>query len=139
MCMDKDLKKYVGQRVARLRERCYNKRLIYNKCYWNKGIKVRFTARQLLNWLEKHNINPVGLVIHRIDNDGNYALDNIEFLTPAEHGKRHRTVKYCKACNVLLESYNRRRGYCSDKCARKSKKLNKKGFCARFYLTCRAK
>lgn len=117
--MDKELLKYLNRRVNSLKQQCNN------KCYWSKDVKVCFTAKQLLNWLKKHNINPKGLAVRRIDCDGNYSLDNIEFLTPAEHSKRHRTTGYCKTCNRRLESYNRRRGYCSDKCAREAKKVRK--------------
>ncbi len=82
-------RKYIGQRVSRIKHRCTNPRDFSYTYYGGKGIKLCFTAGELLDWLVGRSIDPHGLDIHRINNDGNYTLDNIEFLTPAEHRTIH--------------------------------------------------
>ena len=48
---------------------------------------------ELLDWLKKYGVDPRGLETHRIDNDRDYSLDNIEFLTKNEHLEKHKFRK----------------------------------------------
>ena len=76
--------------ISNIRNRCYNVNHRPYQSYGARGIRLCFTVVELLQWLNVKSINPVGLECHRIDNNGNYTLDNIEFLTSAEHGIKHR-------------------------------------------------
>lgn len=85
----KTLKGYVVHLVAGLLQRCNNQNNIRYENYGGRGIEVCFNSNELFVWLSKRNIDPRGLDIHRIDNDGNYTLNNIEFLTKSKHTILH--------------------------------------------------
>lgn len=51
------------------------------KDYGGRGIKLEFTFNEFYNWCTKNNIDPRGLTIDRINNDGDYSLNNIQFVT----------------------------------------------------------
>lgn len=80
-------------RVSRLMKeanrRCSNPSYEGFRYYGGRGIKICFTRGELHCWLVKNGIDPRGLQIHRIDNEKNYTLYNIEFLTPRNHTLRH--------------------------------------------------
>lgn len=75
----------------RINQRCnYVKRQHY-KYYGGRGIKLRFTISEFINYVKNTlHIDPRGLQIHRINNNGHYEKGNIEFLTPKEHSLRHK-------------------------------------------------
>ena len=73
---------YCVKLIGQIKQRCKNQ---YNK----HGIKLCFTRIELQKWLKQNNIDPRGLEIHRINNDGNYSLDNITFLTKSRHTTLH--------------------------------------------------
>lgn len=85
----KTLSYYISHLMNSIKTRCYNTKCNKYKYWGGRGIELEFTRQELENWLSKNNIDPRGLQIHRIDNDGNYALDNIEFLTRSEHITLH--------------------------------------------------
>lgn len=63
--------------------------------YGKRGIKVCEEWRDLNafgRFCVKHGWKP-GVQIHRIDNEGDYCSENVEFLTKDEHRQRHR-AKY---------------------------------------------
>lgn len=95
----KTLRGYVSFLVGDIKTRCGNEKYQDYKNYGGRGIKCLFTANELYDWLIIRNIDPRGLCIHRIDNDGDYTLDNITFLARNEHTKLHRTEK------ILAENY----------------------------------
>ena len=76
---------HIDRLMGNIRERCYNPNCKYYKNYGGKGITLKFTKQELTAWLSENGIDPRGLQIHRKDNDGNYALDNIEFLDRSKH------------------------------------------------------
>lgn len=89
----KTLRGYVTRLIINVKQRCINKNCPAYKDYGGRGIKCLFTGRELYDWLIKKRINPRDLHIHRINNNGDYSLDNITFLTASKHAILHRAVK----------------------------------------------
>lgn len=89
----KTFRGYVGRIIIRIKQRCTNSNCRAYKNYGGRGIRCLFTVDELYGWLTANNINPRGLCIHRINNDGNYTLDNITFLKRNEHTKLHSKVR----------------------------------------------
>lgn len=85
----KTLKGYVVHLVAGIKQRCNNPNNSRYENYGGRGIKVCFNSNELFLWLIEKEIDPRGLEIHRIDNNGNYVLENIEFLTKSKHTILH--------------------------------------------------
>lgn len=75
------------QVFAGIKQRCYNPNCEYYEYYGGRGISCEFSSpEELINYvLEELKINPVGLQIDRIDNDGNYERGNIRFITAKEN------------------------------------------------------
>ena len=72
-----------------MKYRCTNPNCPIYKYYGGRGIKVCFESlddfcNYVINILK---IDPRGLTIDRIDNDGNYEKGNIRFITRAENNK----------------------------------------------------
>ncbi len=84
------LRGHINSRFHDIKERCNNPRHPKYKYYGSRGIKLRFTFNELYDWCVTNHVNPRGLEVHRIDNNGHYELDNIEFITPKEHGSKHK-------------------------------------------------
>lgn len=74
----------------KMKERCENPKHCAYK--WYKNIKCLFkSSTEFANYvINKLQIDPRGLEIHRINNKGHYKPGNIEFLTSKEHGLKHR-------------------------------------------------
>ena len=91
---DNEHRKTIPYRITKIlsgiKQRCYNHNCDCYKHYGGRGITLEFTRKELEDWLSENNIDPRGLDIHRKDNDGNYTLDNIEFLTHSEHTTLHK-------------------------------------------------
>ncbi len=82
---------YLRGIYANIKGRCTNPIYHNYKSYNNLGIKNKFKSLNgfrdyVMNVLE---IDPRGLQIHRIDNNGHYERGNIEFLTPVKHRQLH--------------------------------------------------
>ncbi len=78
-----------------MRHRCNNSKNKRYKHYGGRGIKCLFKSSQefvdyVLNELK---IDPCGLIIDRIDNDGNYEKGNIRFVTIAENNRNKRKMR----------------------------------------------
>ena len=86
----KTLRGYITALVSRIKDRCTNPNHLGYKYYGGRKIRCYFTSTKLYNWVVAKGIDPRGLDIHRIDNDKNYTLGNIEFLTRKEHARLHR-------------------------------------------------
>ena len=85
----KTFRGYVCRLLANMKQRCTNKNNPRHNDY--KNVQICFTHSELCNWFVENNINPRGLEIHRIKFNGDYSLDNIEFLTKSEHTTLHNT------------------------------------------------
>ena len=77
-----------------IKKRCNNSKNQRHIVYTEKGIRNNFESfgefrSYIINTLQ---IDPRGLEIHRVDNNGHYESGNIEFLTPKEHGLRHKVL-----------------------------------------------
>lgn len=91
---DKEYRKTINgclrQKFIGMKTRCNNLNNQDYKRYGGRGIKVLFKdANEFVNYvINDLQIDPRGLSIHRIDNNGHYEPGNIEFLTAVEHGRR---------------------------------------------------
>ena len=89
----KTLRGHISKLVGAIKNRCTHPSQSRYKYYGGRGIKCGFTSNELYNWLITNNIDPRGLQIHRIDNNENYTLGNIEFLNISAHTKLHWSQK----------------------------------------------
>ena len=101
------LKGYVVNLISSIKYRCCNPDCFAYKYYGSCGIKLRFTCVELLQWLGENQIEPRGLEIHRIDNNKDYTLSNIEFLTKKEHTIIHHTQRRKNAKTANSKNSNR--------------------------------
>ncbi|KKL06398.1 hypothetical protein LCGC14_2596430 [marine sediment metagenome] len=79
--------------------RCNNPKRSDYKYYGGQGIKVKFNtftdfSSYVVNVLKS---DPRGLTIDRIDNNGDYEVDNIRFVTRAENNRNKRKRYALKA------------------------------------------
>lgn len=71
-----------------IKQRCDNP-IKQNKCY-NKVKNLFISSDEFVNYvINELQIDPRGLQIHRIDNNGHYKPGNIEFLTLKKHKEIH--------------------------------------------------
>lgn len=71
---------------AMMKHRCNNSKATRYKDYGGRGIKCRFMRDEFVNYvIGKLKIDPRGLQIDRIDNNGNYEPGNIRFVTAKEN------------------------------------------------------
>ncbi len=62
--------------------------------YGSRGIKCLFTSDEFVDYVVNDmKVDPRGLQIHRIENDGHYEPGNIQFLTPEQHREEHRQME----------------------------------------------
>lgn len=71
---------------ANMKSRCNNpKQRGYNR-YGGRGIKVLFTPKGFIDYVTNElKVDPRGLQIDRVDNNGNYERGNIRFVTNLEN------------------------------------------------------
>lgn len=87
---EKTLSGWSHKQVRRIRYRCNVERARMFYRYGGRGICLTFTGKQLAEWIEQNDFEYIGRQIHRINNDGDYSLDNIVLLTPKNHRAIHR-------------------------------------------------
>lgn len=80
---------HLYQRFQHIKQRCNNPKNVAYKYYGGRGIKCLFKSSDefidyIINELQ---INPKGLDIDRIDNNGHYEPGNIRIVTHAENMK----------------------------------------------------
>ncbi len=75
-----------------LKTRCNNSKCQNYKRYGGRGIKCLFkSSDEFVDYIvDVLKVDPRGLEIHRINNDGHYEPGNIEFLTNIKHKKCHK-------------------------------------------------
>ncbi len=92
-------KKYYRTKVGHLRsifhsmiQRCYNPSNHNYEYYGKRGIEIRFdSCDEFISYvIDELQVDPRGLTIDRIDNDGSYERGNIRFVTQAENNKNRR-------------------------------------------------
>ncbi len=82
---------YLRVIYASMKNRCTNPENVGYARYGQRGIELKFTSPEefisyVINVLQ---VDPRGLDCDRIDSDGHYELGNIQFLTRADHAKKH--------------------------------------------------
>lgn len=87
------MKEYRGTITGRLRNiyGSMKQRCRVQKSYTAKGIKNLFATSDIFvdYVINELKVDPRGLVVHRINNNGNYEPGNIEFLTASNHFNLH--------------------------------------------------
>lgn len=78
---------YLRQRFHEMKKRCTNSNYKQYKNYGGRGIKCLFkNADEFIDYIiNELQVNPYGLQIDRINNDGNYESGNIRFVTHDEN------------------------------------------------------
>ncbi len=86
---------YLHRLFRRMLYRCYDPNYKGYKHYGGRGIKVCFkSADGFIDYvINKLQVDPRGLQIDRIDNDGNYESGNIRFVTCRENLMNRRCTK----------------------------------------------
>ena len=65
-----------------MQKRCIDKRMHNYSRYGGRGIKVHFEREEFVDYvINTLQIDPRGLTVDRIDNDGNYECGNIRFVS----------------------------------------------------------
>ena len=74
-----------------IKKRCNNPKVSGYKNYGGRGIKLCFTSNEFVYYvINIMKVDPRGLQIDRIDNDGNYEKGNIRFVTRSENNFNRR-------------------------------------------------
>jgi len=86
---------YLRHTWNRMFLRCYNTQVHNYRNYGGRGIKVKFSCfEDFYDYVVKElKIDPRGLTIDRINNDGHYEKGNIRFVSMAEN-RRNKGHKY---------------------------------------------
>ena len=81
-------------RFVFIKQRCNNSKCINYKYYGGRGIKVKFkNADEFVNYvINELQIDPRGLTIDRIDNNGHYEKGNIRFVTAKVNANNKRKI-----------------------------------------------
>lgn len=86
---EQTLNGWANKQVRRIRYRCNVERARMFYRYGGRGIRLTFSGKQLAEWIKQSGFEYVGRQIHRINNDGDYSLDNIVILLPKDHRAIH--------------------------------------------------
>jgi len=78
-----------------IKNRCTNINHVYYYCYGGRGIKLKFTSDEFVDYvMNVLKVDPRGLQIDRIDNNGNYEPGNIRFVTAKVNSNNRRQEKW---------------------------------------------
>ena len=77
---------------ANIKQRCINPNCSNYKNYGGRGIRLKFSSpAEFVGYVTNElQVDPRGLEIHRIENDGHYEYGNIEFIALKKHRERHK-------------------------------------------------
>lgn len=91
----KTLVGYLRRVFYAMKNRCNNPKNTSYKNYGGRGINCLFkNSQELVNYvINELKIDPRGLTIDRIDNNGNYEYGNIRFVTQAENNKNRKQIR----------------------------------------------
>lgn len=88
----KTLSGYLRLTYDNIKHRCESPKNKQYKDYGGRGIQCRFTREEFIDYvLNKLSVDPRGLDIDRINNNGNYEPGNIRFVT---HKKNMQNRRY---------------------------------------------
>jgi len=92
------LRGYLANVFHCMEQRCTNTEVHNYYCYGGRGIEIKFKNRkEFIDYVvDVLQIDPRGLQIDRIDNDGHYEPGNIRFVTALEN-VHNRSNSKCKA------------------------------------------
>ena len=92
----KTINGYLRKLHSNIKQRCTNPKVRTYRNYGGRGIECKFeSASEFVYYVVcVLKIDPRGLQIDRIDNDGHYEKGNIQFMTKTEHDLKHRTIRY---------------------------------------------
>lgn len=79
-------------RFQQMKKRCTNPKYHGYNCYGGRGIQCKFeSSDEFIDYvINELKIDPRGLTIDRIDNNGHYEPGNIRFVTQIENNKNRR-------------------------------------------------
>jgi len=91
------IKGYLRERFYAMKQRCNNPNCKSYKYYGGRGIKVKFmSVNEFINYvINGLQIDPRGLDIDRIDNNGHYEKENIRFVSHAKNNNNKRRYYGC--------------------------------------------
>lgn len=93
------IKGYLRRLFSAMKTRCNNSRVKDYKYYGGRGIKVKFTCGEFVDYvINILRVDPRKLTIDRINNNGNYKPGNIRFVTRAENN-RNKSKSLCHQSN----------------------------------------
>lgn len=86
---DATINRHLRKVFSAMRARCSNSKVHNYNRYGGRGIKVLFkTVEEFIDYVTNVlKVDPRGLTIDRINNDGNYKRGNIRFITRAENNR----------------------------------------------------
>lgn len=94
--LDSD-RKYILKLLGRMKDRCYNKKSDSYKWYGARGIKIcdawLSDSDKFYTWAKANGFSK-GLLIDRIDVNGNYTPDNCRFVDDKTSGRNTRRTMY---------------------------------------------
>jgi hypothetical protein len=112
-----------------LRQRCSNPRMIQYKRYGGRGIRAHIKFDEIISLWKRDNADSLKQPsLDRIDNDGNYTVENCRFIEfrenqlrsvigkiPHNLGKDTRKIYHCPLCGEEFRDYEART-FCSKRC-----------------------
>lgn len=89
----KTINGYLRHIFASMKHRCYNPKCKSYKNYGGRGIKCLFkSSNEFVDYIiNELQVDPRGLTIDRINNDGHYEPGNIRFVSYSENLKNRRS------------------------------------------------